>query len=376
MEHYLDNSATTKVGKAVADKVCSVMTENYGNPSSLHTLGIRAEEELESARAALARSLGVSADEIYFTSGGTEANNLAVFGAVKWLKRRGNKIVTTSVEHSSVFESAKQLVDEGFDVVFVAPDENGRFSAEQFEEVIDEKTILVSVMAVNNEIGTILPIEKLRKIIDKKHSPAVLHCDCVQAFGKIPIKPAKLGVDLATVSGHKIHAPKGIGALFVKKGLHIKPIHFGGEQEKKLRPGTEPLPLIAGFGEAVRAIDIPRTYPKIKQLNEYAVKKLSAIDGIVFNSPDDALPYIINISALGVRSETMLHFLAEKEIYISSGSACAKGKPSHVLSAMGLSRDRADSALRISFSSENTEADVDALAEALSEGLNTLIKRK
>ena len=376
VEHYLDNSATTRVSKAAADKAYEVMRENYGNPSSLHTLGFRAEQELNAARAALAKALGVNDDEIYFTSGGTEANNTAVFGTVKWLRRRGNRIVTTAIEHSSVYEAINHLEEEGFEVVRVKPDENGNFTAEQFADVIDEKTILVSVMAVNNEIGTILPIEKLRRIIDKSSSPAMLHCDCVQAFGKIPLKLKKLGVDLATVSGLKIHAPKGVGALYVRKEARIKPLHFGGEQEKKLRPGTEALPLIAGFGEAVKEIDIPKSYPAIRQLNSYAKEKLGSIEGVVFNSPDDALPYIINISALGIRSETMLHHLEKKGIYISSGSACAKGKPSHVLSAMGIGRDRADSALRISFSAENCRDDIDALADALTEGINTLVKRK
>lgn len=376
LEHYLDNSATTKVSETAAKKVYKMMTENYGNPSSLHTRGIKAEDELISARYSIAKALGVTSAEIYFTSGGTEANNLAVFGTVNRLKKRGNKIVTTAFEHSSVYESVKHLEENGFQTVYVKPDENGHFSIEDFENAIDKNTILVSVMAVNNELGTILPIERLKKIIEKKQSPALLHCDCVQAFGKIPLKLSKIGVDLASVSGHKVHAPKGTGALFVRKNLHIKPLFFGGEQEKKLRPGTEALPLITGFSQAVKEFDIIKNYNYIKELNAYAKKRLLELDDIVINSPEDALPYIINFSALGIRSETMLHFLAQKEIYVSSGSACAKGKPSHVLSAAGLSRERADSALRVSFCELNTKEDIDALISALKEGLNTLARRK
>lgn len=375
MEHYLDNSATTRVSRTVADKVVELMTENFGNPSSLHSLGIKAEAELTKARSVIAAELSVSEDEIFFTSGGTEANNLAVFGAVEWLKRRGNKIVTTAVEHSSVTEAMAHLSEKGFEISYIKPDETGHFSVSDFEKAIDEKTILVSAMYVNNEIGTILPVEKLKKIIERKKSPAILHSDCVQAFGKIPVKPKKLGLDIAAISGHKIHAPKGVGAIYIKKGLHPKPLFFGGEQEKKLRPGTEALPLIAGLGQAVSEFSINKNLEYIKSLNGYTLEKLRQIDGVVINSPEDALPYIINFSVLGIRSETMLHFLAQREVYVSSGSACAKGKPSHVLSAMGLPKNTADSAIRVSFSKENTTDDIDALTEGIIEGLNNLVRR-
>ena len=376
MLHYLDNSATTRVSHTVLSKAVELMTENFGNPSSLHTLGIRAENELNKARNIIADELGVSESEIFFTSGGTEANNLAVFGTVERLKRRGNKIVTTAVEHSSVMEAMAQLEEKGFEVTRIKPDKRGHFSLEDFEDAIDEKTILVSVMAVNNEIGAILPTDSLRKIIDRKKSPAILHSDCVQAFGKLAVKPRRIGVDIATVSGHKVHAPKGVGAVYIKKGLRLKPIFFGGEQEKKLRPGTEALPLIAGFGQAVSEFDINRNYEYVKLLNSYALDRLSSVDGVRINSPDDALPYIINFSVSGIRSEIMLHFLAQREVYVSSGSACARGKPSHVLSAMGLDRNTADSALRVSFSKENNTDDIDALVEGVKEGLNTLARRK
>ncbi len=375
MEHYLDNSATTRVSGTVAEKVMELMIKNYGNPSSLHTLGIRAENELTRARELIAEALKVKSEEICFTSGGTEANNLAVQGAVKWLRKRGSKIVTTAIEHSSVYETMKDLEENGFEVVFIRPDKSGHFQLSDFEREIDEKTILVSLMAVNNEIGTILPFDKIKNIITNNNSPALLHCDCVQAFGKLPLRLGKSGVDLASVSGHKIHAPKGVGALFVRKGLHIKPLVFGGEQEKKLRPGTEALPLIAGLGQAVSEFDISRNYKLVSELSAYAKQKLSSLGDIEINSPDDALPYILNFSVRGIRSETMLHFLAQREIYVSSGSACAKGKPSHVLSAMGFDKNRSDSALRVSFSAENTKDDVDALVGAISEGQNKLAKR-
>lgn len=375
MEHYLDNSATTRVYPQVAKKVLQLMTEKYGNPSSLHGKGMQAEQELERARSIIARSLGAQENEIYFTSGGTEANNLALFGAAGARRRTGNKIVTTAVEHSSVLEAAKELERQGFSVRCIYPDGRGNFSPEQFEREIDESTVLVSVMAVNNELGTVLPIDKIAGIIKNNKSPALLHCDCVQAYCKIPLKLRKLGIDLATISAHKIHGPKGVGALFVKQGVRILPRHFGGEQERKIRPGTEALPLIAGFGEAVRITDVLKNNETVRVLNSYARDRLSKIQGVTINSPKNALDYIINISVEGIRSETTLHFLEDREIYVSSGSACARGKPSHVLQAVKMSRESADSALRISFSSDNTKEDVDALCQAVEQGLKTLVRR-
>ncbi|MGN1138926.1 MAG: cysteine desulfurase family protein [Ruminococcus sp.] len=375
MEHYLDNSATTSVYREVAEKVAEIMTVNFGNPSSLHSKGMEAEDELIKARHIIAKSLGVEDNEIYFTSGGTEANNLAVLGAVNALKRRGNKIVTTAIEHSSVYETMKQLENQGFEVTYIEPKKDGNLSIEDFKTHIDKNTILVSLMAVNNEVGSILPFDRVSKIIKENNSPALLHCDCVQAYCKIPLKLKKSGIDLATVSGHKIHAPKGVGALYIKDGVRIIPQHFGGEQESKIRPGTEPLPLICGFAKAVTMADIEKNYQYISKLNSYAREKLSTIDSVVINSPENALPYIINISVKGIRSETMLHYLEQFEIYVSSGSACSKGKPSHVLQAMKLDRDLADSALRISFSTDNTEDDIDALCDAIDNGLKKLVRR-
>ena len=376
MEIYLDNSATTRICSEAAEKMIDVINNVYGNPSSLHTKGQEAEAEIKAARRAVADSLGVSDKEIFFTSGGTEANNLAVFGAAWARRKRGNKIVTTAVEHSSVFESCKELENKGFEVAYLLPEKNGCISEEQLSEAIDENTILVTVMMVNNETGAVFPVECIRRIVEKKNAPALIHCDAVQAYGKTSVKPYKIGCDLLTVSAHKIHGPKGSGALFVKKGTHIKPIHYGGEQEMKLRPGTEALPLIAGFGAAAANIgDVRENYIKMWNLRDYAAKRLLAIDGVALNSPANSLPYILNVSALGVRSETMLHHLEKRNVYISSGSACAKGKASHVLSALGLPVERQDSALRISFSKFSNEKEVDELAAAIEEGLRTLVKK-
>ena len=375
MKHYLDNSATTQVSNTAAQKALDIMCNIYGNPSSLHTMGIEAEKELETARSIIAKTIGCECDELFFTSGGTEANNTAILGTVKALKRRGNKIVTSAIEHSSIMESMADLENEGFQVTCLTPDENGVIPMDKIKEAVDDKTILVSVMMANNEVGSINDIAKIRKIVTAKKSPALIHTDAVQAFGKLNIKVKKLDVDLMTISSHKIHGPKGVGALYIKKGIRILPIHFGGEQEKKIRPGTEALPLIGAFGVAVSELEIDKNYQLVQELNDYAKSKLSSIDSVTLNSKDNALPYILNISVKGIRSETMLHHLAQNNVYVSSGSACAKGKPSHVLSAMGVSRDSADSALRISFSKLNTKDDIDALVEHIIEGIENLAKK-
>ncbi len=375
MEHYLDNSATTAVSAAAAEKALKVMTEIYGNPSSLHTKGIEAENELKHARRVIASKLGAQEEEIFFTSGGTEANNLALFGAAEAKKRSGRKIVVSSVEHSSVIEAAKYLEQNGWDVKFISPREDGKIHTEDVAEQIDGNTTLVSIMYVNNETGAIMPVDEIFEQARAKNPQIICHTDAVQAFGKLEIKAKKLGADLISVSGHKVFAPKGVGAIYIKRGVRLVPRQYGGEQEKKLRPGTEPLPLIAAFGTACGEFDIQGNFEAVSALNSYAKEKLSKIDGVLINSPQDALPYVLNITAGRVRSETMLHFLEEREVYVSSGSACAKGKPSHVLSAMGYNKQRADSALRISFSKHNTKEDIDALCEGIELGLKVLAHR-
>lgn len=377
LEIYLDNSATTKVCPEAAQKALQMMTEVYGNPSSLHTMGYLAQKEMDKARAMIAEALSAEKEEIIFTSGGTESNNTAVFGAVKALSRRGKKIVTTAVEHSSVMAAAQVLEQQGFEVVYLPVDESGRVRPESIAAAIDDKTILVSMMAVNNETGAIQPIEAVRKILDRAKAPALFHVDAVQAFGKMALKPKKLGIDLLSVSSHKIHGPKGAGILYIRKGVRMVPLHYGGEQEKRIRPGTEAVPLICAMGEAVRVLPDYRTeWTQMQALNAYARERLSGIEHVVINSSPDSMPYILNLSVVGIRSETMLHYLAQKNIYVSSGSACAKGQKSHVLSAMGLSPERIDSAIRLSFSRYNTREDIDHFCEELEKANQTLARSR
>lgn len=374
MTAYLDNSATTKPSKACVDAINKMLTESWGNPSSLHALGVSSAKEIILARSAVAESLGAEKEEIYFTSGGTEANNLALFGAVKAKKRLGNRIVTTAIEHESVLQSAQELEKQGFEVIYIQPDKYGFISEEQIKEAVNDKTILVSIMYINNEAGSVMPVDKIRRIVTKAGSPALIHIDCVQAYGKIPINVKKLDADLVTVSAHKIHGPKGVGALYVNKAANLTNQNFartfGGEQERKIRPGTEAAPLIAGFAAAVKELDLSRTQKnKIKELNAYAKARLSEIDGIKFNSSENASPYIINIYVpTFMRSQTILQELSSNyNVYVSNGSACAKGKKSHVLSAMGLSNEALDKSIRISFSRYNTKEEVDLFVNALKE---------
>lgn len=375
-EHYLDNSATTQVLPSVAQKAVELMVEEFGNPSSLHTRGFRARKLLEEARSQVAQALGAQPEEITFTSGGTESNNLVLFGAAQARRRLGNKIVTTAVEHDSVLNPCRALEQQGFEVVYLKPDENGRLPEEALMEAIDEKTILVSVMLVNNETGAIFPVEAAAKAIRRKKAPALLHTDAVQGFGKLPFTVKKLGVDLLTLSGHKIHAPKGIGALYMKKGTRILPRTLGGGQERGLRSGTESVPLICALGEAVKQLPpAQEALDRVGELNTLLRRELAQLPQVTVHSPEEGLPYVLNFSAGRVRGETMLHFLAKRGVYVSSGSACGKAKPSHVLEAMGLPKEQVESALRVSFSRFSTQEDVEALVEGLKLGLENLAQR-
>ncbi len=372
---YLDNSATTKPCKAAVEAINNCLTENWGNPSSSYLLGIDALETIEAARKTVAASIGAKPDEIYFTGSGTEANNIAVFGAARSLKKSGNKIVSTTIEHPSVLNALEELKKEGFEIVLLSPDKDGVINAQELNNAIDSKTVLVSIMLCNNEIGSIQPVYDASRIIKEKNSPALLHCDAVQAFGKIPTKVSRLGVDLLSASGHKIHASKGIGFLYKSAKVHIPPIIFGGGQEKGIRSGTESVPLIAGLAAAVKSLpNLESQYSVQKQLYEKAKELLIATEKITVNSPDNALPYILNVSVDGYKSEPMLNALAAKNIFVSKGSACAKGHRSYVLSEIGLNNDRIDSALRISFSRENTLEDVEYLCEAIKE-ITTKMRR-
>lgn len=370
--YYLDNSATTCVSEESAKVAFDIMTKEYGNPSSLHDMGYSSSKILENARKIVAKSIGADDEEIFFTSGGTEANNLAVFGALNAKRRNGNKIVTTAIEHPSVLECMKVLENKGFEVVYISPVDD-KITIEQFAEVIDENTILVSAMTVNNETGLVLPTDKIGEVIKRKNSNAVFHTDFVQGYGKLPCKVKRINCDLMTVSAHKVHGPKGVGALYVKKGTRLVPNTYGGMQEKKLRPGTEALPLIGAFSKAVEEFNIRENFENVTKLHKYCMEKLRDIQGIVTNSTD--FPYIINISTNCVMSQTMLSFLSENyDVCVSSGSACHKGELSHVLKAYGYDTDRINSAIRVSFCDNNTQEDVDKFIEGLTKGLEVLVK--
>ena len=365
---YFDNSATTAPCSEAINAVTQAMTYGWGNPSSLHRIGNMAQELLDSSRAEIAKKLSCSSDEIYFTSGGTETNNLVLFGAAYKMRRMGKRIVSTSVEHPSVDETLNRLEAEGFEVIKLKVDKYGRINEKELYAAVNSNTILISMMLVNNEVGTIMPVQAAKRAAMMARSPALIHCDAVQAFGKMPIKPAALGVDLMTISSHKIHGPKGVGALYIRKGVKINPRTFGGAQENKIRPGTEAMPAIAGFAAAARALPDAKTeLEHISALRDYMVEQLEKVGDIVINSPPDALPYVTNISVLGIKSEPMLNFLSEKGIYVSAGSACSKGKKSHVLMRMGLDAKRLDSPLRISFSRYTTVQEIDALISGIKE---------
>ncbi len=372
---YLDNSSTTAPCKTAIKYINEALTTDWGNPSSLHSFGFNAERRITAARKAAAKMIGAREDEIYFTSCGTEGDNLAIISAARANKRKGNKIVTSSVEHPAVLNTVKRLCEEGFEAVYLKPDKSGKITKEQLTEAIDGKTILVSLMLVNNETGAIMPVSEIKAVAKLNNSPCLIHTDCVQAFGKMPIDVNRLGVDLLTVSGHKIHGPKGIGFQYIKKGVNIKPIITGGGQEKGMRSGTESVPLISGlFGAIEELPDIKTQLEKMRELRDYTQKRLAEELPIAVNSPEDALPYILNISLPGYRSETLLHFLEAQGVYVSSGSACAKGKGSFVLNEMGLCRERIDSALRISFSRYNTKDDAEKLVSALKSAADKLRK--
>lgn len=377
-EIYFDNSATTKTDERVAKVIYDVMTEDYGNPSSLHQKGFEAEKIYNRAKMDVAKIMNCKKEEIFFTSGGTESNNLAILGSVEALKKRGNKIITTALEHPSVSNAINHLEEKGFEVVRVYPDGKGNITPEDVLKHVDNKTILVSLMLVNNEIGTIIPVGEIAKKVRKINPLTQIHCDCVQGFGKVRFNLARnLDVNFLTASGHKVNAPKGIGFLYVKKGSKIKPIVFGGQQQDGLRSGTENVPMAVGFALAAKLAyeNLPETNENVKKIKEYIENELKDLDYIKINSPENSLPYILNISVLGIRSETMLHFLEDKGIYISSGSACSKGKLSPVLKAMKLTEKQVDSAIRLSFGKYNTMEEAEIFVKALKEGYEKIAKR-
>lgn len=378
MECYLDNSATTAVTPEVAALAARIMTEQYGNPSSLHRRGFWAERALTEARGQVAAVLRCRPEEIVFTSGGTESNNLALLGAARAARRRGNRIVTTAVEHHSVLAVCRQLESEGFEVTYVSPDAGGVITPESFAAACDEKTVLASCMMVNSETGALHDIPAIAAACRRKNPGILFHADCVQAFGRLEIAPARWGVQLVSVSGHKIHAPKGVGALYVAKGARLLPPLYGSGQERGLRPGTENLPGICAMGLAAERMNARRAEnaAHFTALRQKLITNLSQSPAVCINSPQAAAPYIINLSVEGIRSEIMIHYLEQFEIYVSSGSACAKGERSHVLTAMGLPEDRIDSALRVSMTDTTAEEEIDEFCRRLLQGAATLAKRR
>lgn len=368
---YLDNSATTKPYPEVISKVLEMLNEKYGNPSSLHRLGMESKHEIEKARKIVASSLAVEPNEIYFTSGGTESDNLAIAGACLANAHVGKGIVTTVAEHPAVTKTIRNLKRQGWDVKYVSAP-GGMLDLEEMERAIDEETVLVSVMLVNNEIGSIFPIDQIKQIIQKKNSPALLHCDAVQGYGKTPFTASSLGADLISISAHKIHGVKGSGALYVKKGTKMFTNMFGGGQERGLRSGTESTPLIAAFGEAVRITfsNMEKDILHMVQLRDYCIDKIAKLlPKAVIHSNKEGAPHIVNFSLPGFHNRKVVEFLDSKEIYISSAAACKSNhsRGPSVLESLGISRELASSALRVSFSSFNTVLEVDVLIELLME---------
>ncbi|AAK80914.1 cysteine desulfurase [Clostridium acetobutylicum] len=358
---YFDNSATTKPLLEVADIMKEVFYEYYGNPSSLHLFGKRAEDRLIESRKVLAATLGVSPNEIIFTSGGSESNNFLIKGFAK----PGNHIITSKIEHPSVLNTCQQLERFGVEVTYLNVDNEGKLNLKELKESIKKNTVLVSIMHVNNEIGVIQDVKKISSIIKERSTRAKFHVDAVQSYGKLKINPKEMGIDLLSVSAHKIYGPRGIGFAYVRKGLMPDPLICGGGQEFNFRSGTENLPAIAAFAYAANDISkkMKDNYKKVSDLKEYFVDKLNNIDGVRINSKvgEDYLPHVLNVSLKGVRGEVFVHALEEKEIYASTGSACSskKNHKSHVLCALGLDDGEIDGAIRFSFSPENTFEEVD-----------------
>ena len=368
---YLDNSATTKPNAACVQAMTRLLCDTWGNPSSVHALGIAAERELKNARKEVATSLGAEPDRVFFTSGGTEADNWAIFSTCERLKKRGNHIVTTAVEHHAVLHPMKALEAKGFEVTYLQPDEAGFVCADALKAALRPDTILVSIMMVNNESGAVMPIADMIRITRRLSPLALFHTDAVQGFLKLPFKAKTLGADLISVSGHKIHGPKGVGALYIRPGLPLPPFIHGGGQESNFRSGTENLPGICGFAAACAGTDAQQEIARMTDLRDYCRARAQEIPGLVLIG-QQAAPHIVNLSLPGLRSQGIINCLQTKGIYVSAGSACSKGHRSHVLEAMHLPPAVIDGSVRISFCGDNTREDVDRLIDALLEAKTTL----
>lgn len=373
MEVYFDNSATTRCYESVKDIVVKTMMEDYGNPSAMHRKGVEAENYVKKSAGIIAGILKVQEKEILFTSGGTESNNLALIGAAMANRRSGNHIVTTMVEHAAVSQPAAFLQEQGFEVSYVPVDNQGRIKLDALKSVLRPDTILVSVMYVNNEVGAVMPVEEIGKLVHELSPKALFHVDAIQAFGKYRIHPRKAGIDLLSVSGHKIHGPKGVGFLYISEKAKVQPLILGGGQQNGMRSGTDNVPGIAGLGAAAEEIyrNLEKYNEHLYSLKEYIAKGLERIPDIRINGMPlrEGAPQILSISVMGVRSEVLLHALEDREIYVSAGSACSshKRKPSATLSAMGMSGDQIESTVRLSFSESNTIEEADCFLRAMEE---------
>ena len=365
--HYLDNAATTSVRPEAVAAAMESMTGGWGNPSSRYALGSRAAAQLKERRAEVARALGCEAGELFFTSCGTEGDNWAIRGAVELGRRKGKHIITSAVEHAAVLETCKALERQGYEITRLKPDRDGNLNLEDLKAALRPDTVLVSLMLVNNELGTVYPIAEAAKILRRSGAPALLHCDAVQGFLKVPFTPKQLGADLVTISGHKIHAPKGIGALYVRRGVKLPPLLTGGGQEEGMRSGTEPTAQIAAFAAAASAgkATLERDLEHMARLKARTLEKLKEAVPEVEVIGKGTAPHILPVSLPGYKSEVVVRFLSDRDVCVSSGSACHRGKPSHVYAALGLPKKILDGALRISFSYDTTEEDTDALVEGL-----------
>lgn len=371
MEIYLDNSATTRCYPQVGDLVYKVMYEDYGNPSSVHRKGMEAENYIKESKERLARILKVSPKEIFFTSGGTESDNLALIGAARANKRAGNHLITTAIEHPAILNTMHYLEEEGFRVTYLPVDSKGGVKLQALEEALCKETILVSIMYVNNEMGSVQPVNKASQMV-KKYNPSILfHTDAVQGFGKYHIFPKRQGIDMLTASGHKIHGPKGIGFLYVSGDVKIQPIIFGGEQQKNIRSGTENVPGIAGMGLAAKMSyqDMDMKVALLRELKAYFLKGILEIDKVAIHglTDENSAPHIISVGIAGIRSEVLLHALEEKGIYVSSGSACASNHPavSGVLKGIGTAKEYLDATVRFSMSEFTTQEEIDYTLKTL-----------